>query len=546
MKRIALVALTGFLAATAPVVAADVEVGAPIRSVVVYPLGASITRQATFAIPVGVNVLVIGNIPPAIDTSSIRVEGLADVGLEIRSVEAQTAKIDAEQTPERTRLLDAIQDLRDRQGALGDQLTALQGQRTFIQNLINEGPAGFAEFLGAGGGIDQWAAAWQTIGRGLEQVLSGLREVALEQRDLERQIAALNVELAALPVPTAALEIRVEVAAAAAGNGTLTVTYQVGNARWVPAYDAMLTTGADGTEPAIALVRRAEITQQTGEDWVDVALTLSTSRPAGGTQAPFLDATIVRIYDPGRRFAAPPAPAAEAAARDQVAGALGGAIQATEQQAIADFGDFKADFIIQGPVSVASGGGVRSVRIATDHAPARLLVAATPRLAEQAFLTAAFTLDSGAPILAGRANLFRDGAYVGTGGLAFSNAGAEVELGFGPDDLVRVTFALVSRETGERGLLTRINTDERLYRMTVENLHTRAIEITVTDRIPVAEDERIVVDGLPATTRPTEEDVDGRRGVMAWTYEYAPGETRTIDNAYLVTWPTDLAVTGLD
>jgi uncharacterized protein (TIGR02231 family) len=230
--------------------------------------------------------------------------------------------------------------------------------------------------------------------------------------------------------------------------------------------------------------------------------------------------------------------------------ALGGAadmiVPVVQQQAIADFGDFRANFIIPGPVSVVSGGGVRSVRLATDTAEARLFATATPRIAEQAFLTAAFTLESQAPLLAGNANLFRDGSYVGMGRVAFANPGAEVELGFGPDDQVRVAFTLLSRESGQRGLITRVSTDERHYEITVDNLHTRPMEITIIDRVPVAEDERIIVERLGDTTEPTETDVDGTRGVLAWTYDYEAGETRTINNGYLVTWPSDLDITGLD
>ncbi len=108
-----------------------------------------------------------------------------------------------------------------------------------------------------------------------------------------------------------------------------------------------------------------------------------------------------------------------------------------------------------------------------------------------------------------------------------------------------MTWTLANRSTGERGLLTRVEFDEREYQATVENGHSRAIEITTTDRVPVGDDERILVDRLPQMTEPTAEDVDGQRGVVAWTYEYEPGETHEIINAYSVTWPTSLNVYGV-
>lgn len=546
MKRLALVTVAGLLSSTALVHAADIPVESPIRAVTVYPSGASVTRDAAFTVPVGVSTIIIGNIAPGIDTSTVRVEGLADAGLEIRSVETQQAKADDTEDPERERIEAAIQDLRDQQLVLNDQMTALQAQRTFIQNLIAEGPAGFADNLGNGGGIEQWAAAWQVIGQGMERVLTGIREVTQQSREIDAQINALFAQAAALPQPRVALEIRIEVSASAEATGTLQATYQVSNARWTPAYDVMLTTGDETTEPSIEVIRRAEITQSTGDDWTDVRMTLSTSRPSGGTAAPVLPGAYLRVYEFGRYQAAAPGAVFERDMMGGVAALAPAPAPVVQQQAIADFGDFRANFIIPGPVSVVSGGGVRSVRLATDAAEARLFATVTPRLSEQAFLTAAFTLDSEAPLLAGTANLFRDGSYVGMGRVAFASPGTEVELGFGPDDKVRVTFALASRESGQRGLITRVSTDERHYEITVDNLHSRAMEITVYDRVPVSEDERITVQQLDGTTEPTETDVDGTRGLLAWTYDYEPGETREIRNGYLVTWPTDLDITGLD
>ena len=88
--------------------------------------------------------------------------------------------------------------------------------------------------------------------------------------------------------------MRIELAAAAPTKATLRVTYAVRNARWVPLYDARLDTGAKDRKPALELVRRAEITQSTGEDWSDVALSVSTVRTARGGNAPELGSLIVQ------------------------------------------------------------------------------------------------------------------------------------------------------------------------------------------------------------------------------------------------------------
>jgi hypothetical protein len=56
--------------------------------------------------------------------------------------------------------------------------------------------------------------------------------------------------------------------------------------------------------------------------------------------------------------------------------------------------------------------------------------------------------------------------------------------------------------------------------------------------------ERIEVELLRATTKPTERDIDGHKGVLAWTDTYEPSEERTIKFGYAVTHPEDQRVSG--
>jgi uncharacterized protein (TIGR02231 family) len=290
------------------------------------------------------------------------------------------------------------------------------------------------------------------------------------------------------------------------------------------------------------------VQQATGEDWDGVELILSTARPAGGLAAPELDSNVIYFYEAyardmasGGGYAAEaamaPAPAAPPATLDQEVGF---------QVATADFGDFRAEYRIAGPVDVESGDGARSLRIAEEEDKARLEVRATPLLSSTAYLHAAFTSESPAPVLGGPVALFREGAYVGSDTIAFTNAGTELDLGFGADDQVKVERVTIDRSTGTHGLLSSETTDERRYLITVENLHSRPLTITVEDRLPVAEDDRIRIERLDGMTPPTEENVDDRRGVLAWSYEYAAGEKREIRIEYSVSWPADQSLSWGD
>ncbi|MDH3921084.1 MAG: DUF4139 domain-containing protein, partial [Rhodospirillales bacterium] len=85
---------------------------------------------------------------------------------------------------------------------------------------------------------------------------------------------------------------------------------------------------------------------------------------------------------------------------------------------------------------------------------------------------------------------------------------------------------------------------ERLVRTEVTNHHAMPIGITVMDQLPVPRDERIEIDLLKESSKPTQKDVEERKGVLAWTYEYAPGEKRVVVFGYAVTYPEGESVPG--
>ena len=69
--------------------------------------------------------------------------------------------------------------------------------------------------------------------------------------------------------------------------------------------------------------------------------------------------------------------------------------------------------------------------------------------------------------------LYRDGVFMGQGSLPMLSPGEEAKLGFGADDLIKVKRIEVKRRTGEEGLISTSNIDERAFDITVKNLHER-------------------------------------------------------------------------
>jgi uncharacterized protein (TIGR02231 family) len=297
-------------------------------------------------------------------------------------------------------------------------------------------------------------------------------------------------------------------------------------------------------------VRRAEITQSTGEDWSNVALGVSTVRIARGGSAPELNSLIVQYPQVPRPLGvgtvselARPAPALRSAQMAKAADALDQRDRADEQQAVAEVGDFQATFKIPGRVSVGASEGAKSLRIATAVIAPDLTIRSVPVLDPTAFLETSFRQAEDAPLLPGRVSIYRDGVFVGRGKIAAAGKDETVRLGFGADDKVKIERTVVRRNEGSAGLIvTTSKTDERAFKTSVRNGHDFPLRIAIEDQLPVSENEDIVVEMLPSSTPPTATNLRDRRGVLEWAYEAKAGEVRDINFAWRVRWPKDKGV----
>ena len=90
---------------------------------------------------------------------------------------------------------------------------------------------------------------------------------------------------------------------------------------------------------------------------------------------------------------------------------------------------------------------------------------------------------------------------------------------------MRVRHAIAEEKRGETGIITSSKTDTRNYRITVKNLHERAIPVAVIDQIPVSQNADIKVE-LLGKTAPTKRDLDDKRGVLAWEMNLEPDEEK--------------------
>lgn len=556
-----LIAIAGILVAGLGAVQAD-EVPADSRvvSATVFLSGAEVTRTSRLTLDKGEHTLVFSDLPAEAVASSIRVDGKATAKLDIQSVDTRRRYVpradQAQLQAERQNLEDEIERLRDERGLVQGQQDAAETQKLLLNNLAQlpgrtegrqDGPVPPTD----------WNQILSLIGSGMPDAQKSALAAEGKKRELDRRIQELEKKLAALaPARVEQTEVKVFVVAEAPLEADLTVRYQVRNASWQPRYDARLSTGSKTEPPRLALTRRAEIRQRTGESWDNIALELSTTRPTANAAAPELDTVIVDFEPEPKPVAAPMmegvarSAAPQESRRMKMAAAPADGLGAVppppefdigEQGAAVQAAPFQAVFTIPGRVSVPATGEPKRVLLQEDSIEPVLTVRTVPKRDEKAYLYAKLVVPKGSPLLPGVTSLFRDGTYVGIGRLPVLSPGEDHELGFGADDQVRVRHAILNEKRGETGLISSAKTDSRKFRITVKNLHERAVSIVVLDQVPVSQDQDIKVETLGPTAA-TSKDIDDKRGVISFEGKLDPEEEEVIEFGYRVTWPGTRAI----
>ncbi len=529
-----------------------------VDSVTVFLSGAEVTRAGKVKLEKGEHTITITDIPASAVPGSIRVEGKATGKLDIGSVDTRRTYLARAESQaadiERKKLEEDIEALRDQKTGIEAQVLAAETQKALIGNLAQL-PVRPAPGAGQGGGAEDWQRVLSIISQGTADASRAQIEAQAKIRALDHKIEDLENKLSSLvPAKTDQTEVKVHVEAASPLEADLTIRYQVASAGWTPLYDARLQTGTKTAPSKLDLVRRASISQKSGENWDGVAMQLSTARPSAGAAAPDLSpmtvdfeqelkpvptaaASRAKRMDMSREQAAPEV------AQDALAAPVAGAAAAPpppepieERQAAVTIAPFEAMFAVPGRVVVAGTGEAKRVVLASEQIEPALFCRTVPKVDPKAYLYAKLTLAKGTPLLPGQVYLFRDGTFVGTSSIPLLSPGEEHDLGFGLDDQVKVRHAIIEEKRGETGLISTSRTDLRSYRVTVKNMHERAINLVVMDQMPASLNQDIKVE-YAGKLQPTKTNVEDKRGVMTFESKLEPDEEKVIDYGYRTTWP---------
>ncbi|MFY9239701.1 MAG: DUF4139 domain-containing protein [Roseovarius sp.] len=524
-----------------PLWAADIPLKSPVSAVTVYPGGATIERVVEFSAPAGAHDLILLDIPADTDIDSLRV---SVTGAQMGTLTTRTDFVPPSDPAQSAAITAAEAEVTSREDALRRALEDIE--RTRLGSAAAEARIAFLAQIGQGDGMAQMdVAALRDLSAMIGAETLAAREAALAARleaeaaeratrDLTEALARARAALAALvPQETDRALPAVSITTDAETTGTVTLTYTDPRAYWQPVYDISLARKSG----ALTLTRGAIVAQSTGENWQDVSVALSTVRPSGQTEPSRIWAQLRRIEDPSDIRPKSASAGLDFSADRQMSAELMEAPIMVEQ-ASASFDGIAVRYDYPTPVSIASGADALRLSLGQLTTQAEVTARAIPLYDQTAFLMANLTNDTGEIILPGRAMLYLDGGFVGETRTDLIAAGDESELSFGPIESLRLTRRVLNREEGDRGVITRSNDLSEQVEIEIRNLSAEAWPLRVLDHVPYSEQEDLEIT-WQASPPVSEQDVDGMRGVLAWEFDLAPGDAKTLLLEHDMEWPED-------
>lgn len=529
---------------------ADLQANSSINAVTVYPDSARITRTATISLPVGETKISLPGLPLQIDTNSLRVSGTSTTVVSLGSVQlAEQLSSEAVQARER-QLEEEIRRWQEKRQEVADAKTRAEQQLAFIRATGLQQPGKEAQAQGANTlPLTQWQQAWQTLEAATADAQAKVRTADKTLQEFDKGLAQLQEQLEQIATgETSNRTASLYVKAAEASNLTLTLSYQIPEANWVPVYEAEL----DSRTGKLQFKTQAAIQQNTGEDWTKVKVNLSTLRPTTSASLPELNSWVISLYEPQSKQAmevanemaadrviiAPAAPAPTLHMQNPKP-----LVKMAEEHSALMTGSYNVEYQVPGALTITSGSDTQRVTLETQALDAKLQLSSVPRLDPRAILTTEAAYQGQAPLIPGTLALYRDGNFIGNSRLNELKTGELMRLSFGEDDRVKILFQPTPEKTTQPGLLSSRKRLDYSYRITIHNQHADARSVKLYDTIPVANTSDISV-ALTGDV-PSLKDIEHKKGVSAWVRDVPAAGKAEVNYGYSLSYPQDQSLSGL-
>ncbi len=534
MKKQILLALALILFGTGY---AQKNVPSKIKEVTVFLNGAQVYRTASASLTKGRTEVVFSGLSRNVDPRSIQVKGNGKFS--IMSVRHQLNYL------KKARLDKRIKEMQDSVKLLQSEID-LQGRYYSALNQEAEMLLANKAIGGANSGVDVaklkeladfYRSRLKDIYARMYQINKENSERKLTMRKLQQQINQSRQNY-----QTAVSEIVVDLNVEQNTQARFNFNYLVHNAGWYPQYDIR---AIDAHHP-VDLHYHAMVRQNTGVEWKNVKLTISTGNPSANGVIPELSPWYLNYYIPALRGARANGVAYDGYYADSIEviemEAESAPVMAVEQKSLkakssANYTKVQENqtaalFKISIPYTIPSSNKTVNVEISKVQLPAEYRYYCAPKYALDAFLQARITGWEELNLLPGAVNIFFEGTFVGKSRINPRNLEDTLNISLGKDPSIVVSREKIKDKTGSRT----IGSNKKMnvaWEISVRNGKKEKINLIIQDQIPLSRNKEIEV----SLNEQSGASLNPETGFLTWKIELAPSEKAVKRFDYTIKYP---------
>jgi len=347
-----------------------------------------------------------------------------------------------------------------------------------------------------------------------------LFRITKQETKLGRQMEQLQLQINDMQSragsPTAEIEVMVQAEENMEANVDL--KYRVADAGWAPLYDIRVA----GMGQPVNLYYKANIYNNSGVDWKEVKLKLSTADPLQGAQYPKLEA-----WD----LEGDISKSSGYAQAQQNINNLKQTNKSVKFESI-QVDELSAEFDITMPYSIYSDNRPYLVEVNSKSLNAKYEYVSVPKMDKDAFLVAKVVGWTDLSLVPGKASIYYNGSYIGQSMINITEISDTLELSLGRDNKVAVT-RIKKSDIDQHEIIGNNVKETFKYEIVVRNNRDVAVNINVRDQVPMQNDSRISVNMMEMS----DALYDKYKGDVDWMLALAPGESRTIVLHYSARYP---------
>ena len=529
---------------------------AALKEATIYTSGVQLRSSLSYNATPGLNEIIIEGISPSIDPQTIQVSASGEVViLDSKYGLFYPTNTSINNNPETIQLKKGIRLLNDSIEAKGyeirllnESISVYQEAKNILQNnglvnntgKVNDSIQLLKEI------IEFYAEKMNKINRTVLDLSKQKNKSNKALSKMNQRLNRLNEKLRKIgqsgkkqdPIP----RITISLIAEATTNGDINFSYLAKNAGWSPLYDIR----SKSSEGKIFMNYKAQVHQNTGLDWENIKLNISTNNPYANKTKPELNPWYIsymsfrndlkesrnNIYE----LTAVPSKAITNMGysyKSMDVAEEEGAIGADEFTSITHqltAAEFKIDL----PYNILSNGEKHMVLVQKSALQTNFKYYAVPKLDASVYLVAEMLKVDELQLIPAKANIFFDGSYVGETFIDPTSMNDTLYLSLGKDPNIAITRKLISSKCKERTIGDKIE-KYLAYAIEIKNMKSSEVEVVIQDQIPITTNEDIVVDKINLDKGKLQQ----RTGLIEWKTILKPTNQKTYDFQYRIKFDKD-------